>query len=207
MWQEYDLIMLPTNHVSDLFIWYNKLEFSKSPQKVNCQYLCLLSDEEIKEGDWYTNGRNIFQCKDLKDIDKERYDYLKKIIVTTDTSLEIAKDIKSPYCKNNEIIGYQLPQFPQYFINHFITEYNKGNVIIKVKVEYIVTHETGYDKPLCIKLNSDNTVNIQLIKQSWTREEVLIFARKYEDFMWNMRQKNGSAFHDSLETEWITKNL
>lgn len=70
--------------------------------------------EKIKAGDWYTNGKNIFLCADLLDVDEKRYDYLKKIILTTnpkliadgvqaidDTFLEWF--VKNPSCEEVEV--------------------------------------------------------------------------------------------------------
>lgn len=93
--------------------------------------------------------------------DKSLY---KKIIATTENSLK-------------------LPQLPQQFIEHYISEYNKGNIVNKVKVEW----EEGFEdiNPNCsypeqwnLKVNPDNAINIKPIKNIWSKEEVIAFGLK-----------------------------
>ena len=80
--------------------------------------LVVASDEEILNSNLYTNGKGVFKCDNLKDVDPKRYHYLRKIIASTDHSLDLSKPSEG-------------------FVDAFITEYNKGNVILKVLVEYI----------------------------------------------------------------------
>lgn len=153
------VVILATERTSDLYIWYDKLEFSKLDQKVNCQHLYITSDDEIKEGDWVIETLNkvIFQVKNSTN--DYRDSTFKKIISTTDKSID-------------------LPEIPQSFINQYIESYNKGNVITEVMVEY----EQFFD--ICpeiddvranykAKINPDNVINISTIKDSWNREEVI----------------------------------
>jgi len=92
--------------------------------QANCivpQHLYILSDDEIKETDWKYNVVN-------KSITKQdggfSYESDKKIIATTDSSL------------NLPLISSVDPKVFFSFIHYFISEYNKGNVISSVSVEY-----------------------------------------------------------------------
>jgi hypothetical protein len=138
-YQECDVVMLPTDK-SEIGL-RNGLNFRKNePFDVSCgniisQHLYILSNDEIKENDF----RYSFIQKNVslsKEIDIEYYKSMgyqfKKIIATTDMSLKVF--MWNP--PNNMVDGeYSLPQIPQSFIEYFISEYNKGNLISKVLIE------------------------------------------------------------------------
>ena len=132
--------------------------------------LYIISDDEIKLFDWvYNNKENIVEQITSKtqlifvlEENKENQTF-KKIIATTDASLG-------------------LPQPSQQFIEEFVEEYNKGNTIEWVDVEYICV---GYDTSVegnpnifIPKVNSKNEIFIRKIKDSWNREEVIILLEK-----------------------------
>ena len=85
----------------------------------------------------------------------------KKIIATTDTSLNyIEHDDTVPYPKGVQI---RLPQPSQQFITKYIEDYNKGNVITDVLVEY----EQDYTNRNCstCSLGTDGTCELNLEKK------------------------------------------
>lgn len=119
------------------------------------QHLYIISpDEEIKEGDWYavelfdvtsaSTGIHLEQCKSIDDVwvnkpdvDKIRHiGNCKKIIATTDKELHAIKfrdtklEAPSKYLKGIAVI-------PQLFIDGYISEYNKGNIIAYMSIRYI----------------------------------------------------------------------
>lgn len=193
------VVMLPTNEKAEIgtnvIVKHNTtLAYGKKVQEPynmveTEQHLYFLSDEEIKEGDWFLmNGCIIRQCKSTN---KEPYtihtvvdttrgihhvSVCEKIIATTDKSLIVAKD--------TEIVSieYNLPQPSQSFVEKYVEEYNKGNVITEVLVEYGYSYRKNNDgenigfkvhEPLMLKMNSkDNTITIRKAKDSWSREEV-----------------------------------
>jgi hypothetical protein len=61
----------------------------------------------------------------------------------------------------------------------FVKEYNKGNKITDVLIEYEPMYRRAGDNdritenPLILKINPDNTINIKDIKRIWTTEEVV----------------------------------
>ena len=159
------------------------------------QHLYIISDDEIKEGDWFINDLN--QIKKCTSRDTEGYiDFeggfntkpssCKKIIAATDSSLW-----RPSHKYASDVI--LLPQPSQQFIEKFIEEYNRGNVITDVLVEYnynpdldnnwdltktndifkFNTKKEFNDYVNSVKINpKDNTITIKKVKDSWNREEV-----------------------------------
>ncbi len=169
------VVMLPTNEPSKIgnLVTYQKRSLAKvikegiNPIGSTVQFwnLYIISDDEIKEDDWYYDNvvLQIRQWKSFMIYNKLQH---KKVIATTDTSLD-------------------LPQPSQQFIQKYIEEYNKGNVITDVLVEYNCgdSHCSlfGCQKHLgckneniqTVKINpKDNTITIKKVKDSYTREEV-----------------------------------
>jgi hypothetical protein len=136
-------------------------------------HLFILSNKEIKKDDW------VYQTI-IKQIIKAPFDCVnderfKKIIATTNKSLTIKNDCD---CGATTFEGcsqcsQHLPRPSQQFIEKFIEEYNKGNIITEVLVEYEETQiykrtkNEGFgsylgkqDSEFNLKINSDNTINI-----------------------------------------------
>ena len=123
------------------------------------QHLYFLSNEEIKEGNYVIDSiGELFGPYEKGDIiGKEA----KKIIATTDSSL-------------------QLPKSSKEFIQAYIKAYNEGKPITKVLVEYKDWCDYdddctwgGLDKSdWKLKINSFNEIIIKKVKDSWTREEM-----------------------------------
>ena len=165
------------------------------------QHLYITSDDEIKEGDWYFDGTDFIHKKSkhnntLVDGNKQA----KKIIATTDTSLLIDTYINQGDTVKGDLIikrgsdyttelrgKINLPQPSQQFIQKYIEEYNRGNIITDVLVEYLENYTLEYyesaieNKRLAQKTNiketlkvnpKDNTITIKKAKDSYTREEV-----------------------------------
>lgn len=141
------------NRLSYLYRNYesNTLHLSSSDKEVMCcikeccnpKHLYILSDDEIKVGDWVVHGLLplIYQ------VNKDNYEASvhnksKKIIATTDSSLVhsnccIAKEglIKANQgCRERN--RCLLPQPSEDFIRVYVEAYNKGNIIEWVDVEY-----------------------------------------------------------------------
>jgi hypothetical protein len=153
---ELDVIMLNTDKVSNIILntINNRLLLDNGeillPIHGIKQHLYFLSNEKPKRYDYvyHTLLDTIFQLSD--DCSQEYIDKaenIRKVEATTDSSLGSLKDC--PVRGADSSVKYVLPQIPQQFIEHFITEFNKGNVITKVKVEVIkqgfVEIEGGYE--------------------------------------------------------------
>ena len=90
-----------------------------------------------------------YKCKHLYILFKES----KSIIAVTDSS-------------------FDLPSIPQSFIERYVEEYNKGNIIEDVMVEY--DHNLPEYGGVMPRVSAtDNTINIKIIKDSWNRAELL----------------------------------
>ncbi len=235
MYKKVNVVMLPTNvskryncteglivkcikswtPIGEAPIEIDKLFISKNWSKgvlyyYECQHLYIISDEEVKEGDWFAISKNkVVQCQNClgalgytRDIDNAFIyivsKYHNKIIATTDTSL-------------------RLPQLPQKFIELYCQKYNEGNPITEVMVEYEIGECKCKDIELfgecinqfntCIKsklkINSDNTINIKPTKDSWTREEVIALCRSA-----HLHGEQGALnLHNQVFKQWIEENL
>jgi hypothetical protein len=135
------------------------------------QHLYFFSDDEIKDGDWMinTNGDTLLKYDSKNEGDGTWREFWRKIIATTDKLL-----IKHNYTDVHRLedIETYVPQPSQSFIEKYIEEYNKGNIITDVLVEYkgykingMIDESTSY-RP---KVNpQDNTITIKKVKDSWS---------------------------------------
>lgn len=124
----------------------------------------------MDKGDWYYSKtfNLIYQAIKLPLAIKDS----KKIIATTDKELilPIPEELMEyPHSYTQKA----LPSIAKSFIEKYITEYNKGNVIDKVMVEY--DNDVNYlnSGGWKVKISTDNTINIKLIKDLWNRDEVI----------------------------------
>jgi len=145
------------------------------------QYLYILSDEKIKKNDWIING-NIKEvnhkilyienqemadafnkiAKMLNSQVTKDFVICKKIIITNNSSLKI-KRLSSKNSSCEGIHEYSLPSISKLFMNDYVSEYNKGNKIEEVLVEYC--HLGGTGSGYIPKINpKDNTVIIKKIE-------------------------------------------
>jgi len=132
----------------------------------------------------------------------------KKIIASTDSTLGLSEVGKA---------GYSVDEFhslilslSQEFISLYIQEYNKGNQIKKVWVEYEdngeedwignnYDGEPSWNEKIELKVSPDDTINIKLLKDSWTRDEVIALIKA------NTERLTNSWISSDLD--WIDKNF
>lgn len=155
MFKRCKVVMLPTKNKETLIILGKNLLVNIPGNTRGTKFdLYFLSDEKIKEGDWvYENNLNqetkIYQIQRREGkllffrfrnvpiwLDKDSHN-CKKIIATTNEDLYPI--IEERY-SNGEKKGVKsqiiLSRPSQQFIEKYIAEYNKGNVISDVLVEY-----------------------------------------------------------------------
>ncbi len=192
MEKKHQIIMLPSDRGrlpenGVVYITHDNVLINRSSENAkfifkDCEYqhLYIISDEEIKEGDWFyiPNQMIGFEhiCNKFKD--KKTLDsiYTKKIIATTNPELTFF-----PEEDYHGRIKKMLPKFPTDFIEKYVKEWNKGNVIKEVMLEYDKfdwTENSGSGAKCMseyqIKLNSNNTVIIHPIEEKeYTKEIVL----------------------------------
>jgi hypothetical protein len=184
-------------------------EYAKT---VTSQHLYILSDEEIKEGDWFVGFADgsikpfVMKADESTveinnwQLNKKGYSSNKKIIATTDRSLKVF--IHTTMAIDMDDCYESLPQPSQSFIEKFVEEYNKGNVITEVMVEYEsigAYANPKYNSDYQLKINSDNTINIINSKERWSREEVVELLYKHTEYMLSGKK-------DTLD-KWIEENL
>ena len=173
------------------------------------QHLYIISDDEIKESDWFYNIHSKIVGRAAFNFGKD--ELAKKIIATTNNSL--TEDRQKTACV---VTGHPLPQPSQQFIQKFVEKYNKGNVITDVLVEYekqynpqvYGTAAEKYSITERLKINpKDNTITIKKVKDSYSREEVIEFGNKVKEYC-----KDGWK-PDSLHRvffewdKWVEENL
>lgn len=163
------LIKIKSN--SDYFYTFMDLE------RFKLLNLCIVSGEEIKEGDYITNGKNIYQAPDI-----DGFIGLFKIMGTTD-SLDI--QLYDSQTGNKSYVS-QVPQISEYFVKKLIDRYNKGieidNVLTEVIPEGNGRNAGGsaviiYDKwkPA---INPNNTLNIKFPEKKKYGKDVEDLCRK-----------------------------
>lgn len=187
--QKKRIICLPTNKAENALIlntqlgkmWKTLCSFMTQSylSSINCtsHHLYVISDEEIKEGEscWGIN-KNRDTLYFLENSIKGTYLYWDKVIASSDKSLKVEID-----CPDNipGCLVYHtrlVPNLKDSFIQKWIEQYNKGNLIKWVNVEYETerysVNNTVDGLRYVLKLRSDNTITTHRIKDSWTKEEV-----------------------------------
>ena len=89
------------------------------------------------------------------------------------------------------------------FISKYIEEYNKGNQITDVLVEYKWNGGRAGDYKMIPKIDSDNTITIKKVKDSYSREEVINLLYKYND---GIIDRYSQLTNKDLN-KWIKENL
>jgi len=237
MWKKCKVVMLATNEKVEFFV-ANYIRTFKEKLMLNgySQHLYILSDDEIKERDWcYHKDIGIVKCTKggewgefcskrvkrnfaMNDLLSKFY----KVIATTDTSLRLSKPFET---KNMGTLGNSLitlPKLPQSCITYYIAEYNKGNVITEVEVEYeeswLKDWETenkkrqgtwADEKLIKLKLSSDDTITVKSLKEFWTRDEVvkLLQAIAQDAISEPEIFVTGICFDNVKFTKWVESNL
>ena len=218
------VIMLPTNKPSKLgnLATYQGKSLAKvikegvNLKNTTVQFwnLYIISDDEIKLFDWvYNNKENIVEQITSKtqlifvlEENKENQTF-KKIIATTDILLKIEINGNRGNLLPDVSFDINLPQPSQQFIEKYIEEYNKGNVITDILVEYEEGRSYSGNKGLIIKewlkINpKDNTITIKKLKDSYSREEVIKLLESMPNFF-----NNSISKQIELRTKWIKENL
>ena len=180
------VMLIPTEKATCLFISngrlanYHKPQLGDGKDVVNYE-LYIISDDEIKKDDWCYDEYNKTVFKNNS---KGNPGASKKIIASTNENMYILHD--------NGVLGQGVTRFPQpsqAFIEKYVKQYNKGNIITDVLVEYGMS-STPINNTISIadyihdfkpKVNSkDNTITIRKLKDSWSRDEV-------ENLLWEIR--------------------
>lgn len=195
-YQYCNVVMLSSNEKAKLYLNDHTLYLSNNLNIENkkfdiYQHLYITSSDEINAGDWVLDGKfiRLITDKDYLSEAKLNPNFInwKKIIATTDTSLKIRK-FKKGVLKNLE---YNLPLPSQQFIEKFIEDYNNNVSVDGILVEYEkATYEEWMKNGASpvfdtLNVNNDNTINIKLIKESYTRAEVISLLNDFGEHVCN----------------------
>jgi hypothetical protein len=188
---------LCTNRI-EMFLWtqshidHNVIDTLPEYKKINTFHLYVLSDEKIEKGDLV--------------FDMDNPQLSTKVIINDDGSCNNSTGYLKIIASTN--LSFNLSELPQEFITNYIELYNKDNKIEDVLVEYeyipggrtdiINIWEKGYG--LQLKLNSDNTINIKELKNSYTREEVISLLKTFRNELLTT-EKTGIEYTDKFITE------
>ena len=191
MFKKCKIFLLPSTKESNIGLYKNKLYNStfgaKTDDWIN-QNLYVLSEEKVKKGDWFMRihfmGVPIDGIPEIATkyvVDNQSYlgDYIMKIIATTDSFITGYDDDGQPMDKSGNIVK-QYPSIPQLFINIFVDEYNKGNQIYEIMVEYGYNFKGNFDNINSKKENNikidlkNNTITIKLVEKTNMNDELVI---------------------------------
>lgn len=162
------VVMYSTMKNTNALWWSGQNLYLKGPEdpsRGELNHLYLLSDEEIRIGDWFVSEprQTIHKCtaifednlidnswENRENVEITKND-CKKIIATTDL---LSNTIKSSYVqfgtKVEETRIEYLPKLSQDFLKFFVDMYNQDKIIVSVNVEYDEDVITCND---CYKVN------------------------------------------------------
>jgi len=135
----------------------NKLSIMRgryNTELINPQHLYILSDEEIKKGDWVVaphNGTKLVTT--IKEITKTGF-AVHGIVIGFDAGCQLTS-CKKIIASTDKTLS--LPGIPQPYIEYYIEEYNKDNVIEEIELE-IDTNLELCDGISKIKLQNNEVV-------------------------------------------------
>ncbi len=172
------VVMLPTGAITNIKIRQGKLqcyygdetEFiytGKLPDNI-FQHLYLISDDEIKEGDWFIDKDNCLLHNPYNDLKNNELNDSYKVIASTDPGLFKTTDYKEfdlvDGDKGSMTARKQLPQIPESFIKEYVK-----NPVDEVMVEYDEIPEYDYNADYVerfinvLKLTENNEIIITQI--------------------------------------------
>ena len=206
MWKDkgLQLVMLPTTNSSNLGLYIDTKNIVLRKQsdipRGESQYLYLLSDEEIKEGEIVLTDENSieratglygnFPCDLINEVGGQR-----KVIAATDPSLN-------------------LPQFPSSFLEEYVKRYNSKKSL-EVEVEYTKEGRWnwGGSDPICdawILNSEDNTISIRFKEEkmySQAQMEMRLLEGIGHAISYPETFVTGICLDSTKTKNWIKENL
>ena len=118
----------------------------------------------------------------------------REVLATTDETLYLT------FNNGKTDLKFVLPKPSDSFIFKYIEEYNKGNQITKILVEFVAPTAKDWNT---LKVDSDNTITIKKVKDTYSREEVINLLYKYND---GIIDRYSQLTNKDLD-KWIKENL
>lgn len=210
------VVMLSTNQKAPIQKQpvFDKLKISTNPDHDFVggvyQHLYIISDDDVKEGDWVMcMNENHYKYDDRIFIYKkgEGCKDCKKIIATTDESLNNGFIDDEKFFMDDVVELKKLPQPSEGFLDVYVDFYNRGQPITEVMVEYEEWNKAPHIKDLDFKpwyepkVNpKDNTITIKKVKDNWNRDEVRHLM--LQSFLQGIDRGSSEDFD-----KWIEENL
>lgn len=212
--------------------WYGKAK----PLYQHLYFTIPQSDLEIskiKEGEWFIRNNELYQCfkshkndiefKTLKEsvyCGKNTFwdrKYCEKIIACIDDSLSI-KDEDGFHSK------WKLPSIPVSFIEHYINEYNEGNIIKEAEIELIDDghyvdmegvggEDVGWYSDIQLRLSDKNEVFVDIPEEEMSSqsEEKMYSRNEVEELCENAYDSGRYSIIekdvDNTFDNWVKENL
>lgn len=168
------------------------------------QHLYLLSDDEIKENDWFyadeftkPEQAKYFEGSLLNGFIKSEY---RKIVASTDESLNVARILND-------------------FIEKYVNAYNANKPIESIDIEYDVKtvqvypksgRDAGgfekYETQEVLKTDKNNRVIIKTEKETWTIENLRKLAVYFKAIGGNEKDNCWLSHHNDMFNDWILEN-
>jgi len=201
------VIKLPTPNGGAICINNKDKMFNSHYSDTKNYHLYIISDDEVNEGDYYLwnsiGGWELIKAINLFGFHESVKHKVFKVISTTD-KLNIHPNISDSYRTGN-----CLPQPSQQFIEKYIEEYNNGNIITDVLVEYEEYYpnlvDGDFTRNNILRINpKDNTITIKKLKTNWDKNEITNIIKKFADvFVAN----TNTAYKQKDINDWIENNL
>ncbi len=227
MKKEHQIIMLPSEKQQEnvLCVAHKQLFFSEglvSPGgDIMPRHLYILSDEEIKKGDWFINlgsgghpGVAIYQAnsENSKSINEFKFPEIKKIIATTDTELHYNKVVEEDMHMYKE----SLPHIPQHIIEAYVKKPFDKVLVEYTEIEMCFNYNGSHYGKDCSckggdfrkvpKTDSNNCIIIHPVEEKmYSREDMHKAFCAGSDFDMESGLDEGQEYY--MFTEWIKENL
>ena len=197
-YQEFDIVMLPTKNKTLLYTKSNGSLATMPLDSIGSnQHLYIISNDKLEKNDWcwiknhygeeyvaIFNGKSFDIINNGGNFSPIDYKNCAKKIIATTNILKTGEIYHPQFIIDKSVIEYTLPQIPQSFIEHYITEYNKGNIISKVLVEvedYWVKVAYSLDVAYRLKLNENNEISIFIEEPSIIHQFVKEVQEEFND--------------------------
>lgn len=171
------VVILPTKEASVLTLHNNTLilNYSKelfNSKTANHQHLYIVSDNEIKEGDWHLEQTGLGWLSPIQTTkehlaNKQYIDRCKKIEATTDSSLKYQTTTQIEQV-NGKPQEWSIPQIPPSFIEAYVKAEGKITEVLVEMEEYADVRPNKIRSLYRIKTRPDNTIIIHPSK-TYTR--------------------------------------
>lgn len=174
------VVILSTKNANGVIKRWNDTLYTadKGDERILTHHLYLITDDEIKEGDWCI-GKHLtthYQINGITEETKGLEEWWSKIVATTNPDLYTGGIVR--LTRTGDIASVKMARIPNDFIEAYVREQGKIKEVMLEYEEYTpyVSHETSLDETEQhrLKLRSNGTVIIHPVKKkAYFREDLL----------------------------------